>query len=244
MRSMPRCPAMNIAPTRSRRTPPPSSPATATDVRDERISPQTDAASFRDHSIVRLMRAADFAPSPPPPPSPPESPEAPRRRTPWGHPCPPRDCPAASHSGATRDAPRAARPGTGWGRAESAARQVFRIPDLQVPTQPPRAALTPHECDRMAPRESGDLETWESGELPRTPPHALSGRSTGTNDLKRTLDGASSPAPAAASFRPVPARSGAIVNLPVLQRDARCPPGKLDLMQTQEMMQRWTDARA
>jgi hypothetical protein len=51
-------------------------------------------------------------------------------------------------------------------------------------------------------------------------------------DPKRTLGVASSPAPAAASFRLVPARSGAIVNLPVMQRDARSPPDSLGLMRT------------
>ena len=87
-----------------------------------------------------------------------------------------------------------------------------------------------------------------SPSTPRDPPPKFttlpSGRCPVNNDPKWTLLGWSAPAPAASRFRLVPAPSGAGVNLPVLQRDARCPPGKLDLTQTQEMMQRWTDARA
>jgi hypothetical protein len=82
---------------------------------------------------------------------------------------PARDCPAACHSGAlgTR---RVTHPRGHIGPArEHTGRQVFRIPDFQTPTHQPRAALTPPERRRIAPRESGDLETWEPGDLPGAP---------------------------------------------------------------------------
>jgi hypothetical protein len=50
-----------------------------------------------------------------------------------------------------------------WGRIGSAVRQLFRIPAFQGPTH---LALRRSERGRMAPRESGDLETWEPEDLP------------------------------------------------------------------------------
>ena len=78
-----------------------------------------------------------------------------RRRTPWGHPCPPRDCPAAGHSGAlgTR---RATRPGAHRSRTGSATRQTFRIPDFQVPTR---------TADPAGARRDGAAGVWGSGNL-------------------------------------------------------------------------------
>jgi len=137
-------------------------------------SPRFGVVPFNDHQIVGLMSAVGVRPSPPPRPAP-ESPEAPRRRTAWG-PMPARDCPAAGHSGATRDAPRDAARGTHWGRAgtrRSAGPQVrrsagphgFRIPDFQVPHA--RAAPTPPGRGRVAPGGAGGSGNLEPGDLPR-----------------------------------------------------------------------------
>jgi len=105
---------------------------------------------------------------------------------PWGRPCPQPECPARAHSGAPGTLRALVRPGTQCGRTGGADRPVFRIPDFQVPTHAPPAPPTPPGRGRMAPVKSGDLGTWDSGDLPRAPAHAHSGRSTGTNDSKQS----------------------------------------------------------
>jgi len=70
----------------------------------------------------------------------PEATRGARRRTPWGHPCPPRDCPAADHSGAL---------GT---------RRVTHPRG----THSGRPGGTRQRCSEVA---RGNLEYWKSGKL-------------------------------------------------------------------------------
>lgn len=72
-----------------------------------------------------------------------------------GLPCPPRDCPAAGHSGATRDPP--------GGRPRGCAgQQVFRIPDFQAATHEAGATPTPQ---LPAGWHRGSLGIWKPGNL-------------------------------------------------------------------------------
>lgn len=130
----------------------------------------------------------------PPPPSP--SPSSVARGGVWGpphegtHARPATDPQRATlgHSGRAAECPPGDAVGDAPGmhrreRRERAGRQVFRIPDFQVPT------YAPHTDPAGAPRdgagESENLETWEPGDLLRVPAHAHSGRSMGTCDPKQ-----------------------------------------------------------
>jgi len=79
-------------------------------------------------------------------------PETPHRRTP-GSPMPAPRAPRSGPLWDTRDAPRAVRPGDTVGQQRGrAGRQVFRIPDFQVPTH---LALRRSERGRIGPGKLG-----------------------------------------------------------------------------------------
>ena len=136
------------------------------------------------------MRALADRRMPGPSPSPPAVATGVPRGAPPPHPMgPPMPAPRLPRSGppwGTGDAPAPRMPGDTVGPPRDA--MVGRFSGFQI-SRFPRTHRTPTQPERgkIVPWGSGDLETWEPGDLLRAPAHAHSGRSTGTNDPEQSF---------------------------------------------------------